>query len=61
MQADAIAPVAVSKAVRKALTARKPKTRQTVGRDVWMMNNVMRRLPDRWGDAMVRRFLKLPG
>lgn len=61
MQADAIGVEATSKAVRKALTARRPKTRQTVGRDAWVLNNVIRRLPDRWGDAALRRFLKLPG
>jgi len=61
MQADAIGVEATSKAVRQALTARRPKTRQTVGRDAWLLDNVVRRLPDRWGDAAIRRFLKLPG
>ena len=46
-------------AVRKALTSRRPKTRQMVGRDAWFTNNVLRRLPDRWGDVVMRRFAGL--
>jgi NAD(P)-dependent dehydrogenase (short-subunit alcohol dehydrogenase family) len=57
---SAIAVDGVSMAVRKALTSRRPKTRQTVGRDAWFTNNVLRRLPDRWGDVVMRRFAGLP-
>jgi NAD(P)-dependent dehydrogenase (short-subunit alcohol dehydrogenase family) len=58
---DAIPVKAVSKAVRQALTTKRPKTRQTVGRDAWIGDNVLRRLPDRLADMVMRRFIGLPG
>lgn len=60
-QNDAIPVDAVTKAVRQALTKKKPKTRQTVGRDAWIGDNVLRRLPDRLRDTAIRRFIGLPG
>lgn len=57
----AIAVEAVSTAVRHAMTDRRPKTRQTVGRNAWIQENLIRRLPDRCGDAVDRHFLGLPG
>jgi NAD(P)-dependent dehydrogenase (short-subunit alcohol dehydrogenase family) len=45
-----IPPSHVVKAVEHALTARKPRTRYTVGRDAALVR-VFRYLPDRWRDA----------
>ncbi len=62
-QAQSVADSAdiVCEAVREALTTGRPKTRQTVGRDACIVNNVLRRLPDRLRDSVVRRLAGYPG
>jgi NAD(P)-dependent dehydrogenase (short-subunit alcohol dehydrogenase family) len=42
----------VVKAVEHALTARKPKTRYLVGKDVWLWR-MLSLLPDRWRDRLI--------
>jgi NAD(P)-dependent dehydrogenase (short-subunit alcohol dehydrogenase family) len=52
----AIPPAEVVKAVEHALTARRPKTRYLVGKDVrlWLLLNL---LPDRWRDWLILKHL----
>lgn len=47
----------VAKVVVKALTARRPKTRYLVGKDAKAMAHLLRRLPDRWRDSVILRWL----
>ena len=56
----AISPDAVVKAVRHALTARRPKTRYLVGNDANIRALMQTLLPDRWHDRLLTWFLKLP-
>lgn len=57
----ALPPRAVVKAVRHALTSRRPKTRYAVGRDARLAESMLRRLPDRWRDRLLARYLGLRG
>ncbi|MFL5929387.1 MAG: SDR family oxidoreductase [Gaiellaceae bacterium] len=54
--ANAVAPDEVAKAVEHALTAAKPKTRYVVGPDA-KRRAAVQRLPDRWRDSLLSRFL----
>ncbi len=56
----AMAPSSVARAVRRALTSRRPRTRYVVGRDARIGDSVLRRLPDRLRDAALARYLGLP-
>lgn len=56
----AIPPDAVVKAVLHALTAKRPKTRYLVGRDAKLRAMMLRWLPDRFQDWLLKRFLGLP-
>jgi hypothetical protein len=49
---SAIAAVQVVKAVKHAMTARRPKARYLVGRDarLWLLLNL---LPDQWRDRLI--------
>jgi NAD(P)-dependent dehydrogenase (short-subunit alcohol dehydrogenase family) len=58
--ARAIPPDAVVKAVLHALTAKRPKTRYLVGRDAKLRAIMLRWLPDRFQDWLLKRFLGLP-
>ena len=60
MVQGAAAPSSVARAVRRALIARRPRTRYVVGRDAHIGDWVLRRLPDRLRDAALRRYLGLP-
>ncbi len=53
-------PDRVARVVRKALTARRPKTRYLVGTDAKIMYRAQRLLGDRRFDRLMRRRLKLP-
>lgn len=55
----AIPPDAVARAVARALTAPRPKTRYLVGRDA-RVQSVIARLPDRLRDRLLTRALRLP-
>jgi NAD(P)-dependent dehydrogenase (short-subunit alcohol dehydrogenase family) len=55
----AIEPEAVARVIAKATLARRPRTRYLVGRDAKAMWLMKRRLPDRWFDAAVKRFMGL--
>jgi NAD(P)-dependent dehydrogenase (short-subunit alcohol dehydrogenase family) len=50
-------PEAVARAVRHAMTARRPRTRYRVGSDAWGAATAARLLPDRALDAIIRRQL----
>lgn len=54
----AIPPSAVAKAVEHALTSMRPKTRYVVGKDA-KIQALINRLPDRWRDAVIYKFLGL--
>jgi NAD(P)-dependent dehydrogenase (short-subunit alcohol dehydrogenase family) len=58
--ARAIPPDAVVKAVLHALTAKRPKTRYLVGRDAKLRAMMLRWLPDRLQDWVLKKVLKLP-
>jgi NAD(P)-dependent dehydrogenase (short-subunit alcohol dehydrogenase family) len=58
--ARAIPPDAVVKAVLHALTAKRPKTRYLVGRDAMLRAIMLRWLPDRLQDWLLKKVLKLP-
>jgi NAD(P)-dependent dehydrogenase (short-subunit alcohol dehydrogenase family) len=58
--ARAIPPDAVVKAVLHALTAKRPKTRYLVGRDAKLRAMMLRWLPDRLQDWVLKVVLKLP-
>jgi len=45
----------VAAVIRKALTARRPKTRYLVGMDAWWVINLIAQLPDRWRDWLIAR------
>ena len=47
----------VAKVVHHALTARRPKTRYLVGPDAQISGRLVRLLPDRWLDALLRRVM----
>jgi NAD(P)-dependent dehydrogenase (short-subunit alcohol dehydrogenase family) len=49
----------VTEAVHHALTAAHPRTRYLIGADARLQAVVRRWLPDRWGDAIVRRAMGL--
>ncbi len=55
----AIPAEAVARVVHRALTARKPKTRYLVGQDAKIQAQLVRFLPDRVLDAILRRFLRI--
>lgn len=50
--ADGLPPIEVAKVIEKALTAKKPKTRYTVGRDAAIGSALIARLPDRQRDKL---------
>ena len=50
---------AVAKAVERALTAARPRTRYRVGVDVHVIRGLTSLLPDRWVDAILARFFGL--
>lgn len=54
----AVSTDAVTKAVRHALTATRPKTRYLVGRDAKIAAKLVRFLPDRFLDAVTRKRLR---
>ena len=58
--ARAIPPDAVVKAVLHALTAKRPKTRYLVGRDAKLRALMLKWLPDRFQDWILKKVLKLP-
>jgi NAD(P)-dependent dehydrogenase (short-subunit alcohol dehydrogenase family) len=58
--ARAIPADAVVKAVLHALTAKRPKTRYLVGRDAKLRAVMLRWLPDRLQDWLLKKVLKLP-
>jgi NAD(P)-dependent dehydrogenase (short-subunit alcohol dehydrogenase family) len=58
--ARAIPPDAVVQAVLHALTARRPKTRYLVGRDAKLRAIMLKWLPDRLQDWILKKVLKLP-
>lgn len=58
--ARAIPPDAVVKAVLHALTAKRPKTRYLVGRDAKLRAIMLKWLPDRLQDWILKKVLKLP-
>ncbi|HWC50529.1 MAG TPA: SDR family oxidoreductase, partial [Nitrospira sp.] len=58
--ARAIPPDAVVKAVLHALTAKRPKTRYLVGRDAKLRAMMLKWLPDRLQDWVLKKVLKLP-
>lgn len=55
----AVAPEKVAAVVSSALAARRPRARYTVGQDAWMMNRILRPLPDRIRDWVIVRVLGL--
>ena len=55
-----IEPVKVGKTIRRALEARRPRTRYLVGTDAKVARNVERVLPNRTFDRVIRNQLKLP-
>ncbi len=55
-----IPPVEVGKTIRRALGARRPKTRYLVGTDAKIMRQVERALPDRAFDRIMRNRMKMP-
>jgi NAD(P)-dependent dehydrogenase (short-subunit alcohol dehydrogenase family) len=54
---DGLPPEAVAAVVGRALTARRPRTRYIVGRDAKVQALLVRLLPDRAYDALIRRVL----
>jgi NAD(P)-dependent dehydrogenase (short-subunit alcohol dehydrogenase family) len=60
-QKKAVSADDVARVVVKALTARRPKTRYLVGTDARLMAHLLRRLPDRWRDLLILRWLGLRG
>jgi len=58
--ARAISPDAVVEAVLHALTAKRPKTRYLVGRDAKIRALMLKWLPDRLQDWLLKKVLKLP-
>ena len=56
-----IPPDNVAKFVEHALTAKTPKTRYVVGRDAQLQRMLVKWVPDRVRDGLVRRQLGLPG
>ena len=55
-----IEPVKVGKVIRRALEARRPRTRYLVGSDAKVARNIERILPNRTFDRVIRGRLKLP-
>ena len=55
-----IEPVKVGKVIRRALEARRPRTRYLVGSDAKVARNIERALPNRVFDRVIRGRLKLP-
>jgi hypothetical protein len=51
-----VGPEKVAAAVEHALLSAKPKTRYPVGNDAKVLSTLVRLLPDRARDAIVRRF-----
>lgn len=51
-EANGLAPIEVAKTIHTALTARRPKTRYTVGRDAAIGATLVARLPDRTRDRL---------
>ena len=58
--ARALPPDAVVKAVLHALTAKRPKTRYLVGRDAKLRALMLKWLPDRMQDWLLKKVLRLP-
>jgi NAD(P)-dependent dehydrogenase (short-subunit alcohol dehydrogenase family) len=58
--ARAIPPEAVARAVLHALTAKRPKTRYLVGRDAKLRAVMLKWLPDRLQDWLLKKVLNLP-
>jgi NAD(P)-dependent dehydrogenase (short-subunit alcohol dehydrogenase family) len=61
MAALAAEPDAVAKAIEKAITARRPRTRYVITAGAHMMIGMRRWLPDRGWDAAMRTMLPTPG
>lgn len=59
--AHGIAANRVARAVERALTAKRPKTRYVVGRDAWLQWWVRKLASDRVLDSLIRRQAGLPG
>ena len=55
-----IPPLAVAKTIRRALEAKRPKTRYLVGADAKLMRQVERATPDRVFDRMMLRRMRMP-
>ncbi len=60
-EAAGIPPDNVAKFVQHALTAKTPRTRYVVGRDAQIQRMLVKWVPDRVRDGLVRRQLGLPG
>lgn len=52
LEKNAIPPERVARAIEKALTARRPRTRYIVGTDAHVQAFLASVMPDRWKDAM---------
>jgi NAD(P)-dependent dehydrogenase (short-subunit alcohol dehydrogenase family) len=61
MARDGLPPEAVAEVVGRAITARRPRTRYVVGREARVQAALVRLLPDRAFDALVRRTLTSGG
>jgi NAD(P)-dependent dehydrogenase (short-subunit alcohol dehydrogenase family) len=55
-----IEPIKVARTIRRALAARRPRTRYLVGADAKVMRNAERALSNRTFDRVIRSRLKLP-
>lgn len=60
LEGSAIPAQRVADAVRHALTASRPRTRYLVGNDARLRALLRWLLPDRWGDSLMARLLRLP-
>lgn len=56
---DGVEPESAAAVVSRAITARKPRTRYTVGRDAAVLVRLVRFMPDRLLDRVLRRQMKL--
>jgi NAD(P)-dependent dehydrogenase (short-subunit alcohol dehydrogenase family) len=60
MAGGGIRPEVVARAVRRALTARRPRPRYLVGRDAWLQADLLRRIPHRLRDHLILAGLGAP-
>ncbi len=56
---DGVPPERAAAVISRAVAARKPSTRYTVGRDAALLTRIVRFIPDRALDGMLRRTMKL--